>query len=35
MRFTGKIDPQFGDGSTRRDYTYIDDIVQGVMGSLH
>ena len=25
---------QFGDGSTRRDYTYIDDIVQGVMGAL-
>ena len=27
--------PQYGDGSTRRDYTYIDDIVQGVMGALH
>jgi UDP-glucuronate 4-epimerase len=26
--------PQYGDGSTRRDYTYIDDIVQGVMGAL-
>jgi UDP-glucuronate 4-epimerase len=25
---------QFGDGSTRRDYTYIDDIVQGVVASL-
>ncbi len=25
---------QFGDGSTRRDYTYVDDIVAGVMGSL-
>ena len=25
---------QFGDGTTRRDYTYIDDIVQGVMGAL-
>lgn len=25
---------QFGDGSTRRDYTYIDDIVQGVLGAL-
>lgn len=22
---------QYGDGSTRRDYTYIDDIIQGVM----
>jgi UDP-glucuronate 4-epimerase len=27
--------PQFGDGSTRRDYTYVDDIVQGVLGALH
>ena len=26
--------PQFGDGTTRRDYTYIDDIVQGVTGAL-
>jgi len=26
--------PQYGDGSTRRDYTYIDDIVEGVMGAL-
>lgn len=25
---------QYGDGSTRRDYTYIDDIVQGVMGAV-
>ena len=25
---------QFGDGTTRRDYTYIDDIVQGVMAAL-
>jgi UDP-glucuronate 4-epimerase len=24
---------QFGDGSTRRDYTYVDDIVQGVMAA--
>ena len=23
--------PMFGDGSTRRDYTYIDDIVDGVV----
>ena len=30
----GKPIQQFGDGSTRRDYTYIDDIVQGVMGAL-
>lgn len=25
---------QFGDGTTRRDYTYIDDIVQGVVAAL-
>ncbi len=25
---------QFGDGTTRRDYTYIDDIIQGVTASL-
>ena len=30
----GKKIPQYGDGSTRRDYTYIDDIVQGVLGAL-
>ena len=26
--------PFFGDGTTRRDYTYIEDIVQGVIGAL-
>ena len=25
---------RFGDGSTRRDYTYIDDIIQGTMAAL-
>jgi UDP-glucuronate 4-epimerase len=35
-KFTRLIDggqpvPMFGDGSTRRDYTYIDDIMDGVM----
>ena len=30
----GRSIRQFGDGTTRRDYTYIDDIVQGVVGSL-
>ncbi len=25
---------QFGDGSTRRDYTYVDDTVQGILGAL-
>ena len=26
--------PMFGDGTTARDYTYIDDIVNGVMATL-
>ncbi len=26
---------KYGDGSTARDYTYIDDIVEGVVGALH
>lgn len=26
--------PFFGDGSTRRDYTYIDDIVQGIKSAI-
>ena len=35
-KFTKLIDagepiPMFGDGSTRRDYTYIDDIIDGVV----
>lgn len=30
----GDAIPFFGDGSTRRDYTYIEDIVQGVIGAL-
>jgi UDP-glucuronate 4-epimerase len=34
-RFTQLIDqnqpvPMFGDGTTRRDYTYVDDIVDGI-----
>jgi UDP-glucuronate 4-epimerase len=29
--FEGKTIDQYGDGSTRRDYTYIDDIIQGIM----
>ncbi len=28
---TGKPIPVFGDGSTARDYTYIDDVLDGVM----
>lgn len=30
----GKPVPRYGDGSTARDYTYIDDIVDGVMAAL-
>jgi UDP-glucuronate 4-epimerase len=30
----GEPIPYFGDGSTRRDYTYVDDIVQGVEGAM-
>ena len=38
-QFTKKIHvgqpiDQFGDGTTRRDYTYIDDIIQGTMAAL-
>jgi UDP-glucuronate 4-epimerase len=32
--WNGEAIDQFGDGTTRRDYTYIDDIIQGVMASL-
>jgi len=39
-KFTAKIaagEPveMYGDGSTERDYTYIDDIVEGVVAALH
>jgi UDP-glucuronate 4-epimerase len=30
----GKPLPIFGDGETGRDYTYVDDIVEGVLGAL-
>lgn len=30
----GRPIPVFGDGSSRRDYTYIDDIVDGMMAAL-
>jgi UDP-glucuronate 4-epimerase len=38
-QFTKKIEAgqsidQFGDGTTRRDYTYIEDIIQGTMAAL-
>ena len=32
--FEGRPIAQFGDGSTRRDYTYIEDILDGVTASL-
>jgi UDP-glucuronate 4-epimerase len=27
--------PLYGDGTSRRDYTYIDDIIGGIMGAIH
>jgi UDP-glucuronate 4-epimerase len=30
----GEAIPQYGDGSSERDYTYVDDIVQGVLGAI-
>jgi UDP-glucuronate 4-epimerase len=38
-QFTQRIDAgqsieQFGNGTTRRDYTYIDDVIQGTMAAL-
>jgi UDP-glucuronate 4-epimerase len=34
MTLEGRPIPFFGDGSSRRDYTYIDDIVDGVVRAL-
>jgi len=34
LTLDGEPIPFFGDGSTRRDYTYIDDIVDGVVRAL-
>jgi UDP-glucuronate 4-epimerase len=34
LALSGKPIPFFGDGSTRRDYTYIDDIVDGVLRAI-
>jgi len=31
--YAGQPIDQFGNGSTRRDYTYIDDIIQGTMAA--
>src|SRR5258708_32426653 len=33
--YAGQPIDQFGDGSTQRDYTYIDDIIQGTMAALN
>lgn len=30
----GKAIPVFGDGTTRRDYTFVDDIIQGVRAAI-
>jgi UDP-glucuronate 4-epimerase len=32
--YAGQPIDQFGDGTTRRDYTYIKDVIQGTMGAL-
>lgn len=32
--YVGQSIQQFGDGTTSRDYTYIDDIVSGVVASI-
>lgn len=34
LMLEGKPIPVYGDGTSRRDYTYIDDIVQGVRASM-
>ncbi len=31
----GQAIDRYGDGSTSRDYTYIDDIINGIMAALH
>ncbi len=35
LMLEGKSLPFYGDGSTSRDYTYIDDIIQGILLSLN
>jgi UDP-glucuronate 4-epimerase len=34
LLYEGNSIPMYGDGSTARDYTYIDDIIAGVLASL-
>lgn len=31
----GKEIPMYGDGSSKRDYTYINDLIDGMMAVLH
>lgn len=31
----GEVIPMFGDGSSRRDYTFVQDIVQGILAALN
>ena len=33
--YGGQPIEQFGDGTTRRDYTYVDDVIQGTTAALH
>ena len=35
MMLEGSPIPVFGDGGTRRDYTYVDDILRGVIAAMH
>ena len=32
---SGKPIDKYGDGTSYRDYTYIDDIVDGIIGSMN
>jgi len=39
-KFTRLVDqgekiPMYGDGSSRRDYTYIDDLIEGILAAIH
>lgn len=34
LLYRGKSVPMYGDGESRRDYTYVDDIIDGVVASL-
>lgn len=34
MMYKGQYLPFYGDGSSRRDYTYIDDVIQGVRAAM-